>query len=139
MEPRMIEITDRFTSITAGMDPVRVPPLHDASDSRVQRQHAPTGARVTLEFSRDEALPPGQPVRVRYEFGDDGTVREAVGVPVPTHARVSWGCTVVYHYRLSHWIAPGALMSTVAGYVRQRTETAWRPRSASVQPAAVAD
>jgi len=135
----MIEITDRFTSITAGMDPVGVPPPLDAGDSRLQRQHAPTGARVTLEFTREEALPPGQPVRVRYEFGDDGTVREAVGIAVPTHARVRWGCTVVYHYRLSHWIAPGALMSTVTGYVRQRTEAARRPRSDSAQPAAVAE
>jgi hypothetical protein len=135
----MIEITDRVTSITAGMDPVGVPYPHDAGDSRVQRQHAPTGARVTLEFSRAEALPPGQPVRVRYEFGDDGAVREAVGIAVPTQSRVRWGCAVVYHYRLSHWIAPGELKSTVASYVRQRTEAVRMPRFDSVQPASVAE
>ena len=116
----MIEITESFTSITAGMDPVGEPPWRGRGDSREPRGHPPTGARVTLEFSRDEALPPGQPVRVRYQFGSDQTVRETVGIALPTHTTVRWGRAVVFHYRLSHWLAPGALMMPIAaGNVRQ--------------------
>jgi len=110
----MIEITEVFTSITAGVDPVGEPPWRGKGDSREPSRHPPTGARVTLEFSRDEALPPGQPVRVRYQFGGDQTMRETVGIAVPTHTTVRWGRAVVFHYRLSHWIAPGALMMPIA-------------------------
>ena len=116
----MIDITDRFTSISAGVDPVGEPPWRGKGDSREQRERPPTGARVTLEFSRDEALPPGQPVRVRYRFGSEQIARETVGIAVPTHTTARWGRAVVFHYRLSHWIAPGALMMPIgAGNVRQ--------------------
>ena len=106
----MIEITQGFTSITAGADRV----------AHTQAERAPTGARVTLEFSRDASLPPDQPVRVRYEFG--GILREAVGIATPTHQKARRGQTTVYHYRLSHWIAPEALMQAAAGNVRHRTD-----------------
>ena len=108
----MIEITQGFTSITAGSDLV-LPPCSPAGDARTQTRRAPTGARVTLEFSRDASLPLDQPVRVRYEFGD-GILREAVGIARPTHLQERRGHADVYHYRLSHWIA--------AGNVRQRTD-----------------
>jgi hypothetical protein len=114
----MIEITDGFTSITAGSDAIAAPPWPDAADSRPQYKRAPTGARVTLEFSRDAPLPPGQPVRVRYEFGDGGALREVVGIAKPTHVEVRWGRALIFHYRLSHWIAPNALVPVAAGNVR---------------------
>jgi hypothetical protein len=105
----MIEITEGLTSITAGADSIAAPTWPDAGDSRATRRRAPTGVRVTLEFSRETALPIDQPVRVRYEFGEHGTLREAVGIAQSTHVEVRWGRANVYHYRLSHWIAPGAL------------------------------
>ena len=123
----MIEITNGFTSITAGADAIEPPPWPDAGESPTTcRRRAPTGARVTLEFSRAEALPPDQPVSVRYVFGGGGAVREVVGFAKPTHVEVQWGRAAVYHYRLSYWIAPAALMSMAAGNVRQRAPTAAR-------------
>ncbi len=125
----MIEITDRFTSITAGTDSIAAPMWPDAGSSRKQARRAPTGARVTLEFSLDQALPPDQPVRVRYEFGDDGIRREAVGIARMTHENERWGRAVVYHYRLSHWIPPDEIRKEMsAGNVRQRTEEMEKPR-----------
>ena len=117
----MIEITDGFTSITAGADTIEAPPWSDAAQPRTRRRRAPTGVRVTLNFSRDAELPRDQPVRVRYEFGD-GTLRETVGIAKPTHVDVHCGRLVNYHYRLSYWIAPGARSSVAADNVRQRTE-----------------
>ena len=116
----MIEITDGFTSISTGADSIDGGSRH--------RPRSATGARVTLEFSREVALPPGQPVRVRYDFSGDGTVREAVAIAKPTRTIARWGRAVVFHYRLSHWIAPGAL-DHFAGNVRYRTETAEKPRN----------
>ena len=120
----MIDITNGFTSITAGADSISAPFWRDTADSGTPRRHDPTGVRVTLEFSRDSALPPDQPVRVRYEFGSDGFLREVVGVAVPTHSVVRWNRAVVYHYRLTHWIA--------AGNLRQRTEDGEERRHAFV-------
>src|SRR6187200_1966857 len=105
----MIEITDGLTSITAGADSIAAPSWPHAGDARTQRRRAPTGVRVTLEFSRASALPIDQPVRVRYEFGERGMLREAVGIAKSTHVEVRSGRANVYHYRLSHWIAPAAL------------------------------
>lgn len=93
----MIEITHGFTSISAG------------SDSIGNSSRALTGARVFVEFARDAALAPNERVRVRYEFGGDGTILEADGIAVPTRKVVRWGRPVVFHYRMTHWIAPSAL------------------------------
>jgi len=128
----MIEITDGFTSITAGADSIAAP-WPDAADSRSPCRRNPTGVRVTLEFGRAAALPPDQPVRVRYEFGEGGALREGIGIARPTYVEARWGRPVVYHYRLSHWIAPGALMPMAAVNVRQRTEEEKRPRHDSAQ------
>jgi hypothetical protein len=129
----MIDITDGFTSITAGADAIASSPRADAGEVQNQSMRSPTGVRVTLKFGRSAALPPDQPVRVQYEFGDEGRLREAVGIATPTFVEARWVHAVVYHYRLSHWIAPGALMATVPGNVRQRTEAVRRPRHDSAQ------
>jgi len=119
----MIHITDGFTSITVGTDPIAAPMAPAADDARSRCRHAPTGVRVTLTFSRDTALPPDQPVTVQYEFGD-GAMRQAVGIPLPTHVETKWRRGVIFHYRLSYWIPPQALSGIAAGNVRQRTEEA---------------
>lgn len=124
----MIEITDRFTSITAGTDPVASPTGPEVDSSRKAGRRTPTGARVTLEFDLDLVLPPDQAVRVRYEFGDHGIQREGVGIARMTHQNARWGRAVVYHYRLSHWIRPDELQVTSARTVRQRTEEWESPR-----------
>jgi hypothetical protein len=110
----MIEITQGFTSICAGSDRV----LPDKGPRR------PTGARVTVDFCRESALPTGQTVRAHYEFAGDGQVRTATGIATPTRVAVRWGQPVVFHYRLSHWIEPAELMRPGESYVRQRTEDA---------------
>jgi hypothetical protein len=96
----MIEITDGFTSICAGSDPV----------SPVTGGHRPTGARVTVDFCRETALADGQPVRARYEFGD-GQLHTATGIATPTRVAMPWGRPAVFHYRLSHWIEPAELVA----------------------------
>jgi len=98
----MIEIIDGFTSIWTGSDPI----------SRLG-DHQPTGARVTLEFCREAALNPGEIVRARYDFGDDGKMRATIGVAQHTHSVARSGRAPVFHYRISHWIEPGALTEAV--------------------------
>ena len=107
----MIEITDGFTSISAGADSLEdlmhacAPP---SAATRASRR--PTGARVTVEFYRTSSLSPTQAVTVRNDFAADGNVRELAGVPKPIRTAVRQGRAVCYHYRLSHWIAASALM-----------------------------
>jgi hypothetical protein len=110
----MIEISDGFTSISAGSDSI------EALVDRTARR--PTGARVTLEFRRQRALAPGQCVTVRYDFAGDGTQRQGTGIARPIQSEVRSGLAVVYHYRLSYWIAAGALSEYALGNVRYRTE-----------------
>lgn len=111
----MIEITDGISSIRIATDET-APPSRNTADAR----ELPRGARVTLEFWRDAPLPPDRAVRVRYEFA--GGTREVRGIAQPTRTVTRWGHGVVYHYRLSHWIAPAAPKDFVAGNVRHRTE-----------------
>jgi hypothetical protein len=129
----MIEITNGFTSITAGADAIASPPWTDAGETRTPPPRVPTGVRVTLEFNREAALPPDQPVRVRYQFGSDGGMREAVGIAKSTFVEVRWVRAVVYHYRLSHWIPADALAAAAPGNVRKRTEAAKRARHDSAR------
>jgi hypothetical protein len=124
----MIEITDGFTSITLRADEVTPAAWSMVGASPSQRApRAATGARVTVEFCRDTPLPEGKPVLVRYDFADDGSVREGTGMAQPTRSVVRWGASVVYHYRLSHWIEPAALLQFSAANVRQRTEQRTNP------------
>ena len=118
----MIEITNGFTSICTGTDSL-VPAFGEmaAAISGRRLERPPTGARVTLDFCRESPLPPGAQVRVRYDFGGDG-LREAVGTARPIRAVSRRGQSVVYHYRLSHWITPAAVMQFVGFNVRQRTD-----------------
>ena len=108
----MIEITEGFTSICAGADPIS-PPMATPR---------PTGARVTLEFCRDEPLALGQRVEAHYEFAGDGRLRTATGIAMPTRVVAHAGSAVVFHYRLSHWIEPKAVMQFVTANVRHRTD-----------------
>jgi hypothetical protein len=82
----MIDMSDRITRVSTN-----------------KGERTSTGARVTLDFCDSVPLPPGQAVRLRYDLAGDGHFRDCAGV-----ARL-----VVYHYRLSHWIAP--LVRTAAG------------------------
>lgn len=107
----MIEITDGFTSISAGSDSIELldqpyAPLPGAACA----PRRPTGARVTVEFRRTSSLSPAQAVTVWYDFGADGNVRQLTGIPQPIRTVVQQGGAVHYHYRLSHWIAAPALM-----------------------------
>ncbi len=100
---KMIEIDAGFTSICAGADPI----------PHVSGTRAPTGARITLEFRRDRALPAGETVRAHYEFAADGRVRTATGIPIATRSDTRGGRKIAFYYRLSHWIEPSALMASV--------------------------
>ena len=116
----MIEITDGFTSISAGAD--RIENLEQAyalPSAAAAAPRRPTGARVTVEFSRTSSLSPTQVVTVRYDFAADGNVRELTGIPKAIRTVVQHGHAVRYHYRLSHWIAASALMM-VPGEPRRR-------------------
>jgi hypothetical protein len=108
----MIEITDGFTRISAGSDPIQGPVKGKA--------RSPTGARVELEFCRELALAADQPVMVRYDFADDGKLREGIGSATPIRTVVRWGRTVLYHYRLSYWLAPCRLGVFVPDKARAR-------------------
>ena len=97
----MIEISERITRVTASSDPI--------SPQVANGAHAPTGARVTLEFSRSRPLSAGQEVRVRYDFSGNGRLLDCVGIPQPTYVVARRGRLVVFHYRMSHWITPTTL------------------------------
>jgi hypothetical protein len=102
----MIEISERITRVSTGSDPIS--PLWPEVAGRSQLANgarAPTGARVTLEFTRSAALSPGQKVRLRYDFTGNGHFANCVGIPQATHIVARRGHVVVFHYRLSHWIA----------------------------------
>lgn len=76
-------------------------------------ERASTGARITLDFCDSVPLPPGQAVRLRYDLAGDGHFRDCVGVARLTHTVARRGQLIIYHYRLSHWIAP--VTHTAAG------------------------
>lgn len=107
----MIEITDGLTSISAAADRMEVlEHAYAAPAGFACAQRSPTGARVTVEFQRTSSLAPTQAVTVRYDFAADGNIRELTGIPKPIRTVVRQGRAVVYHYRLSHWIAASALL-----------------------------
>jgi hypothetical protein len=64
---------------------------------------------------------PTQAVTVRYDFAADGNVRQLTGIPSHIRSVVRQGRAVVYHYRMSHWIAASALMDC-SGTARRRTD-----------------
>ena len=101
----MIEIAERITRVTTSSDPISTLWPQVAGESHLaNRAHTPTGARVTLEFTRSAPLSPGQEVRLRYDFIANGHFLDCVGIPQPTHMVARRGHLAVYHYRLSHWI-----------------------------------
>jgi hypothetical protein len=92
----MIDMSDRITRVSTN-----------------KGERTSTGARVTLDFCDSVPLPPGQAVRLRYDLAGDGHFRDCAGVARLTHTVARRDQQVVYHYRLSHWIAP--LVRTAAG------------------------
>ena len=109
----MIEITDGFTSISAGSDSIEA-----GAEGR-----SATGVRIVVEFRCEMPLAAGQPVTVRYDFAGDGNLREGTGIARPIRTVVRWGRTVQYHYRFSYWIAPSALMNFEADKARSRASS----------------
>ena len=101
----MIEIKDGFTNISAGSS--HASPL-------AQSRYRPSGARVTVEFCREAALSPGQVVCAKYDFAGNGQLRKVEGVASPTHAVARAGQATLFHYRISQWIEPAALMRPTA-------------------------
>jgi hypothetical protein len=51
-------------------------------------------------------LAPGQAVRLCYQLAGDDHLRDCAGVARLTHTVARRDQRIVYHYRLSHWIAP---------------------------------
>jgi hypothetical protein len=100
----MIEIMDGVTDIVLGKDPL-VPQGRDPLTAKPM----PTGVRVSVGFQRRSPLPLRATVKLRYDIADNGCEREVEGVPLPTYTVMS-GDSVFYHYRLSYWLAPGAVM-----------------------------
>jgi hypothetical protein len=92
----MIDMSDRITRVSTN-----------------KGERASTGARVTLDFCDSVPLPPGQAVRLRYDLAGDGHFRDCAGIARLTHTVARRGQRDVFHYRLSHWIAP--LVRTAAG------------------------
>jgi hypothetical protein len=117
----MIEITDGFTSNGAGADSIEVLERYAPPPGLAYAPRRPTGARVTVEFRRTSSLLPTQAVTVRYDFAADGNVRQLTGIPRHIRTVVRQGRAVVYHYRMSHWIAASALMD-YSGAARRRTD-----------------
>ena len=119
----MIEITAGFTSISAGTDRIDVlAPASSPTSAVISRQRRPTGARVTVDFHRTSSLLPMQVVRVRYDFGADGNLREMTGIPAFIRT-VAWQRrAVLYYYRLSQWI-PAAELMVFAAETRLRKKT----------------
>ena len=106
----MIEISERITRVTTSSDVISPSRPELAARSQVANgARAPTGARVTLEFSRSVPLSPGQQVRLRYDFTGNGHFLDCVGIPQHTYVVARRGHLVVFHYRLSHWVTPSAL------------------------------
>jgi len=116
----VIDVTKGFTSIDVAADGY---PHFDqgaylsanSSGGPVVSRH-PTGARVTLTFSRDAPLPPNTDIRVQYDIAQNGDVREILGTPQLTHTRAGGDGATSYHYRLSHWIPALSVMSFVQAF-----------------------
>ncbi|MEO8018052.1 MAG: hypothetical protein ABI769_09580 [Pseudomonadota bacterium] len=117
----MVEIREGLTDIAIGTDP-----LNGQWRDPLSAAHLPTGARVTLTFQLPAALPPRAVVCVRYDFAGNGDEREARGTPRASHTVVC-GDRTVYHYRLSYWIPPHAVMTFLPTRARQRTNAPDRP------------
>jgi hypothetical protein len=106
----MIEISERITRVITSSDPISPQRPKVAGRSQVANvARTPTGARVTLEFSRSVPLSPGQQVRVRYDFTGDGHFLDCIGIPQHTYFVARRGHLAVFHYRLSHWLTSAAL------------------------------
>lgn len=111
----MIDIADGITSIEVGPD--EIPHLvanalvNSASHEHPPAFRHPTGARVTVEFSRSTPIPPNSEVRLYYDIAENDGLRVIVGVPLLIHTTVRPGWSgLVYRYRLSPWIAATSVL-----------------------------
>jgi hypothetical protein len=110
----LIEITEGLTGITIGSDVLRAQSIDPLTSA-----NRPTGVRVTLSFQREEALPLGAPVHIRYDFAGNGCERELQGLPRATHTVVD-GAQTLHHYRIAYWIPPHAIMRFAASALANR-------------------
>lgn len=116
----MIDITDGFTSISAGSDRIDdMAQVRSRASGDVCAPRSPTGARVVVEFRRDVSLAPESVVRVRYDFAGDGNLREGIGIAQPIRTVVRRARAVLYYYRLSYWIPASGLMPREPGCRRR--------------------
>lgn len=116
----MIDVTDDFTGIAVAPDEIlylnksgfeNTPPQECSSGCR-----QPSGARVTVEFSRSTPLSPNGEVCLCYDFEECGRLREIVGTPRLTHTTNPQGQRGPrYHYRISHWIKASSVMRYIPG------------------------
>ena len=111
----MIDVTDGFTGIVVTPDEIPYLNRTDFENTSPQARSSwcrqPSGARVTVEFSRSAPLSPNGEVRLCYDFEESGRLREIVGTPRLTHTTAPQGQRdLTYHYRLSHWITASSIM-----------------------------
>lgn len=113
----MIEVSEDVTSIEVSVEGY---PRFDSNGyvraTSAERSSAPpsaTGARVTIEFFRNAQLPRDTGIRVCYDIAENGGRREMLGIPKLTHTTMQRGGDTSYHYRLSAWIPPLAVMQFV--------------------------
>lgn len=111
----MIDVTDGFTDIA--VTPDEIPYLgstglgHTPAQKCSLERRQPSGARVTIEFSRPAPLSLNGEVRLSYDFEENGRLREIVGTPRFTHTTAPQGQRdPTYHYRISHWITAASVM-----------------------------
>ena len=115
----MLDVTDGLTGIAVTPDDLCLnrngfdnAPSHERSS----KCRHPSGARVTVEFSTSTPLAPDGEVRLRYDFAENGRLREIVGTPGFTHTTTPQGQSgPTYHYRMSHWITASSLMRFISG------------------------
>ena len=116
----MIDVTDGFTGIAVTPDEIsyltRTGFENTPSQACSSGCRQPSGARVTVEFSRSAPLSPNGEVRLCYDFEDNGRLREIVGTPRLTHTTAPQGQRdPTYHYRISHWITASSIMRFLPG------------------------
>jgi len=104
----MIEISAGVSAVTITTDALAGPWRDPLTAARV-----PTGAQVKVSFQRRVPLPPHAAVCVRYDLAENGSVREAQGVP-RLDDTVMNGSSVLYVYSLTCWVPPHAVMKFLA-------------------------
>lgn len=104
----MIDVSAGISAITISGDALSGQWRDPLTSKRV-----PTGAQVKVSFQRRMQLPSHEPVRIVYDLADNGSVREAHGVPRHENT-IMMGANVFYLYSLTYWVPPHAVMNFLA-------------------------